>query len=456
MRKSALFLFGLVVTALVALGLVVLSSASQANALRLGHGDNLFFMKRQFIYLGAGILVLVGTALFDYRWWREKWFLSALFYLATFVLLLLVFRYKAVNGSQRWIDLGLIRLQPSEFAKLATVVSLAVWLDRAGWRVELFRRGAMLSALIIAGMAVPVLREPDFGSVVVIAAVGFMLMFVAGVRLLHIAPFLAGGIAVVAYKVVTNANRMARIAAFFGITVGGVKPEDLDSADCIVTTNRTQKVVTIDEVSYKGLVTTVDVKDSGGLLASIVTTDVRLPDGAHRTTVVTNYAESVEDPAAKRADYQANQALVAIHNGGIAGVGLGESMQKQLYLPEAHTDFVFAIGAEELGLGFSVGVVMLFLAFFALAVYIARQASDRLGKFIVFGMAFLVFFQAMFNLGVVCKALPTKGMALPFFSYGGTNLLSTFFAVGTILSVGIHSYRDRKRRIPSKVLINHG
>ncbi len=456
MRKSALFLFGLVVTALVALGLVVLASASEANAMRLHHGDNLFFLKRQFLYLAVGIFIAVIAALLDYRWWREKWVLTVLFYAVTFVLLLLVFRYRAVNGSQRWIDLGLVRLQPSEFAKLATVLSLAVWLDRAGWRVELFKRGALVTAVIIGGLAMPVLFEPDFGSVVVIAAVGFLLMFIAGVRLLHIAPFFFGGVAVVAYKVITNANRMARIAAFFGVTVGGVKPADLDSAACIVTTNQVQKVVKVDKVSYKGLVTTVDVRDSSGPLASIVTTDVRLADGSHHTTVVTNLAESVEDPAAKRADYQAAQALIAIHNGGIAGVGLGESMQKQLYLPEAHTDFVFAIGAEELGLGFSLVAIFLFLSFFALSVYIARMASDRLGKFIVSGMAFLVFFQAMFNIGVVCKALPTKGMALPFFSYGGTNLLSAFFAVGMILSVGIHSYRDRKRRIPSKVLTHHG
>ena len=90
---------------------------------------------------------------------------------------------------------------------------------------------------------------------------------------------------------------------------------------------------------------------------------------------------------------------------------------------------------------------MLFAAFFALSVYIACKATDRLGRNIALGMAFLVFFQAVFNLGVVCNALPTKGMALPFFSYGGTNMLCSFFAVGTILSVGVHSLRDRKREM---------
>ena len=151
------------------------------------------------------------------------------------------------------------------------------------------------------------------------------------------------------------------------------------------------------------------------------------------------------------AQFQAHMALVAFKNGGIGGVGLGESIQKQYYLPECHTDFIFAVGAEELGLFFSIGVILLFTAFFALSIYIARNASDRFGRFLVIGMSFIIFFQAMFNLGVVCEALPTKGMALPFFSYGGTNMLCAFFAVGTILSVGIHSYRDRKRVLTRSV-----
>jgi len=380
-RKSALFSFGLVVAALVALGLVILSSASEANAMRL-HGDAYHFMKRQFLYLGVGIGLAVFAAWFDYRNWREHWSLTALFCIIVFLLLWAVFGFRPVNGSHRWIMLGPLRLQPSEFAKIAIVILLSVWLDMAGWRVELFRRGAFWPAVFIGVMAFPVLLEPDFGSVMVVSLSGMLVMFVAGVRILHLAPFALAGVAVVAWKVFNNANRMARLAAFFGITLGAGS---------------------------------------------------------------TDGNEIALDVAAKRADYQVTQALIAIKNGGIWGVGLNQSMQKHYYLPEAHTDFIFAIGAEELGLPFSIATILLFVLFFALSVYIAAKASDRLGRFLVIGMSFIIFFQAMFNIGVVCKALPTKGMALPFFSYGGTNLMSAFFAVGTILSVGIHSYRDTKR-----------
>ena len=384
MRKSALFLFGLVVTMIVALGLIILSSASEANGIRL-HNDAYFFMKRQFAYLGVGVLLAVCVAAVDYRKWRDHEVLAWLFYVVVIGLLLAVFEFKAINGSHRWISLGPIRLQPSEFAKLATVILLSVWMDKAGWRVELFMRGAFWPAAFIGIIALPILVEPDFGSVMVVGAVGFTVMLVAGTRILHMVPFALAGVAVVAVKVITNANRMARLAAFFG---------------------------------------------------------VKLDVGAE-----------VVDAAAERAAYQAHQALVAIGNGGIWGVGLNQSMQKHYYLPEAHTDFIFAIGAEEWGLFFSAGVMLLFVLFFILAVYIATKASDRFGRFLVMGMTFIIFFQAMFNIGVVCEALPTKGMALPFFSYGGTNMMSAFFAVGTILSVGIHSYRDRKREFVSKVLM---
>lgn len=376
MRKSALYLFVLVVTAIVALGLIVLSSASEANAMRL-YGDAYYFIKRQSMYLGVGVVLATCIALFDYRRWRDYQWLAYGFAIIIFLSLWCVFGFKPINGSYRWINLGPIRLQPSEFAKIATVIMLSVWLDRVSWKVETFKRGALIPFLMLGVMIAPVISEPDFGSTVVIAMVGVLVMFISGVRIKHMLPFFSlGGIGVV-IKVMSNANRMARIAAWLGMKI--------------------------------------------------------------------NIGAEVADEAAKRATYQSYNALVAIKNGGIWGVGLNQSMQKHYYLPEAHTDFIFAVGAEELGLIFSIGVVLLFLMFFVLSVYIARKAQDRFGRYLVMGMMFLIFAQAMANIGVVCEAFPTKGLALPFFSYGGTNMMSAFFAVGTILSVGIHSYREAHR-----------
>ena len=365
MRKSALYLFGLVVTGRVTLGLVVLSSASDANAMRL-HGDIYYFIKRQFAFLLAGVVVAIVVSLFDYRKWRDYEILTWLFFVVVLVMLWAVFGFREINGSRRWIIMGPLRVQPSEFAKILTVIFISVWLDKASSKVERFVRGALLPSLIIGFIALPVIREPDYGSTMVIGSVGFLLMFVGGTRILHMLPFIVLGAGAVAFKVLTNANRVARL-----------------------------------------------------------------------------FDESKQ--------YQVRMALAAIGNSDIWGVGLGESMQKHLYLPEAHTDFVFAVGAEELGIVFSITTVLLFVAFFAISVYIARKAQDRFGRYLVIGMAFIIFFQAMFNLGVVSGGLPTKGMALPFFSYGGTNMMSAFFAVGTILSVGIHSYREKKHALMRKV-----
>jgi len=391
-RKSALFAFGLVVTIIVALGLVVLSSASEANAIRISLRlarianptatpvpNPYYFMERQFAYLIIGIVVATVTAAFDYRKWRDCPWLTFLAYAAVVAGLAAVFFYKDINGSHRWFKLGPVLVQPSEFAKIATVFVTAVLLDRASWRVEEFKSGLLWPSLFVAGLAGLVLAEPDFGSVMVIGGAGILVMFVAGVRIRHMLPFFLAGLALVGFLVFHNENRMARIKAFLNTQ-----------------TEEKGKVVVLDE-------------------------------------------------ATKRATHQVKHSLIAIRNGGVWGVGLGESMQKQYYLPEAHTDFIFAIGAEELGLPFTIGVIALFHTFFALCVYIALKATDRFGRFLVIGMGFIIFFQAMFNLGVVSGALPTKGMALPFFSYGGSNMVCAFISVGTILSVGIRSWMEYER-----------
>lgn len=368
MRKSALLALGLVVTCLVALGLVVLSSAGVPNAERLYHNPYHFII-RQAGFVVCGLMVAILMASFDYRNWRDHKELTYAFIGLVFVLLCAVFLFHGTKGSQRWIPIGPIKFQPSEFAKLGVVILMAYWMDSIGWKVELFKQGLFIPVCFLILIVAPVVLEPDYGSSAVILTAGFLVMFIAGVRWKHILPPILGAVALIGIIVAFNPNRMARLLSFMGETTAEGK------------------------------------------------------------------------------GYQAYNSLVAIANGGIWGVGLTQSMQKQYYLPEAHTDFILAVGAEELGLIFSISVLALFIAFFALSVYVARKASDRFGRFLVIGMAYIIFAQAMANIGVVCKAFPTKGVALPFFSYGGTNMISAFFAVGTIFSVGLHTSSDRKRKV---------
>ena len=282
---------------------------------------------------------------------------------------------------------GPVRIQPSEFAKIAVVIAMSVFLDKVGWRIELFWKGAVKALAIVAlpmGLAVV---EPDFGSTMVLGLTGGVLMVIAGMRVRHIGVVIGAGLSGIGPLLLSNANRMRRISAW-------------------------------------------------------------LPDWmTERLSVwcpwLGDLTVSTED--AQEANYQLDQALIAIRNGGETGVGFGNSMQKQMYLPENHTDFIFAIGAEEWGIGFSILLLVLFVTVFVCGIVISVRSCDRLGKFIAFGVSFLIFFQAMFNMGVVTGLLPTKGLALPFISYGGTNLMSAFISIGMLINVSRQSDLQRQR-----------
>ena len=184
MRKSALVAFALVVAVLVALGLIVLLSASGARSIDV-HKNAYHFFNRQVVYIGVGIVVAAVAAIVDYRKWREIPGAAWIFYGVVLVLMVLVlpqFIGHKVNGSYRWIPLGPVNLQPSELAKLATVVIVAVWMDRLGLGVEKFLKGTIVPYALIGAYAVLAQREPDYGSMMVIGFAGALVMFVAGAR----------------------------------------------------------------------------------------------------------------------------------------------------------------------------------------------------------------------------------------------------------------------------------
>ncbi len=144
--------------------------------------------------------------------------------------------------------------------------------------------------------------------------------------------------------------------------------------------------------------------------------------------------------------YQVAQSLIAIGNGGWFGRGLGKSLQKLMFLPEQHTDFIFSIIAEELGILGVMLVVGLFIALTVQGFKIAMKCEDPLGKYLVFGITFMISAQALFNMGVATAMLPVKGLTLPFVSFGGASLLLTYAAVGIVLNVSANSNRERMKK----------
>jgi cell division protein FtsW len=354
-RKSAYILF-LAVLALLVIGIVMLFSTS-AYA-RDSHGDVYFFIKRQAIWIGIGLVGCIFAALVNYQFWQKTWWLWFTLALVALALCYIPHIGMRINGSRRWVGYGPITFQPSELAKIATIIFLAAWFARSEKRDGNALLGFIIPLAIISVPAALVLGEVDLGTTALIGTTAFVVMFIAGIN-----PLLLGGVAIAGLGgllvVATQiSERMGRLSAF-------LHPQ-----------------------TYK---------DDAGL--------------------------------------QQMQALIAWGSGGMDGLGLGNGRQKMLYLPYAHTDFIFPIVGEELGLRFSLLVVFLFIVIIVCGIMIALHARDRFGLLLGCGIVSLLALQAAVNIGVTTSLLPNKGLPLPFISYGGSNLAACLFGIGILVNI---------------------
>lgn len=378
MWKTTTALIGIVLL-LVTLGIVMLASASPAQ------GESLLgspYLSRQLAALAVGLVAAFVVARIDYRHWRVMAVPIAIVTAVMLVMVLTPGVGKMVKGSQRWLSLGpLGTVQPSEFAKFALILVLAWWMSRVQRKAHDFWQGLIVPVVLLGMLAGLVFAEPDFGTTMLMGAVGMIIMFAGGSRLSYLAVAGAIGFSGIGVAILQDAERMRRIIAF-------LNPEQ--------------------------------------------------------------YAQ---DEA-----FQLLNAIYAFVIGGSMGVGLGGSLQKRHYLPEAHTDFIFAIGGEEMGLVLSLGVALLFLAFFACGVRISFRAHDSFGRLVAFGITCMITLQAAINIGVVTGCLPTKGLPLPFVSFGGTSLVMTLVMVGVLVNIalqaggerddgGLGVIRDKARRV---------
>jgi cell division protein FtsW len=354
-RKSAYILF-LAVLALLVIGIVMLFSTS-AYA-RDSHGDVYFFIKRQAIWIGIGLVACIFAALMNYQFWQKTWWLWFAMALAALALCYIPHIGMRINGSRRWVGYGPITFQPSEFAKIATIIFLAAWFARREKPDGNMFSEFIIPLAIISVPAALVLGEVDLGTTALIGTTAFVVMFIAGTNPLWLGGLAVaglGGLLIVATQI---SERMGRLSAF-------LHPQNY--------------------------------KDDAGL--------------------------------------QQMQALIAWGSGGMDGLGLGNGRQKMLYLPYAHTDFIFPIIGEELGLRFSLLVVFLFVVIIVCGIMIALHARDRFGLLLGCGIVSLLALQAAVNIGVTTSLLPNKGLPLPFISYGGSNLAACMFAIGVLVNI---------------------
>jgi cell division protein FtsW len=342
------------------LGLVMVTSASIPVA-DSQLGDPFYYGKRQFLRLLLGGLLVWAAYRIPTRIWHNNGMLLMLCAILLLAFILIPGVGRTVNGSTRWLDLGLFTIQVSELAKLFLIIYLSGYLVRRSGEVQTGVMGFIKPMIILALASGLLLMEPDFGAAAVLLATGLGMMFLGGVRFGHFLVFVTGTLTMMVMMALVSPYRMARITAF------------------------------LDPWS--------DPFNSG---------------------------------------FQLTQSLIAIGSGGLFGVGLGGSIQKLFYLPEAHTDFLFAVYAEELGLVGAVFLIAVYGWFVLRCFSIGRSALNQglaFGAYLVYGVGLLVAIQALVNIGVNMGALPTKGLTLPFMSYGGNSILIMSFAVGMVLRV---------------------
>jgi cell division protein FtsW len=354
-RKSAYILF-LAVLGLLVIGIVMLFSTSAFA--RDSHGDVYFFIKRQAIWFGVGLVVCIFAALTDYHLWQRTWWLWFAVALVVLALCYVPHIGMRLNGSRRWIGWGPITVQPSELAKVAVIFFLAAWFSRYEKTDRKLLLGFILPLAIISLPAALVLGEVDLGTTALIGTTAFVVMFIAGASPLWLGAVSLTGLGALLIVATQISERMGRLSAF-------LHPQHF--------------------------------KEDAGL--------------------------------------QQMQALIAWGSGGMEGLGLGNGRQKMLYLPYAHTDFIFPIVGEELGLRFSLLVVFLFVVIVVCGTMIALHAKDRFGLLLGCGVVSLLALQAAVNIGVTTSLLPNKGLPLPFISYGGSNLVACMFGVGLLLNI---------------------
>ena len=346
--------------ALLGIGLVAIASASVDYA-EVTYGNMWHHSRRHLLYLLlAALVAAIAYRLPVVFWYRSAW-LWLLLAILLLILVLIPGVGRTANASQRWLALGALSLQPSELAKAATIVFLSAYLRRQGKALRESWPGVLRPLLVLAVVAVLLLAEPDFGAAVILLGTAFGMLFLAGMRLAHLALL---------------------------------------------------------------------------LLSSAVLGTLLIVDEPYRLARLTTYLDPWADPY--RGGFQLIQSLIAFGRGEWFGVGLGNSVQKLLYLTQAHTDFIFSIWAEETGVVGALTLIALFLALVLRIFQIARRAAaagDVFAAQLCYGVALLFSGQAFINMGASSGLLPTKGLTLPLVSYGGTSLVSACALLGIVLRV---------------------
>ena len=339
------------------IGIVMVSSSSIAVGDRY-FNDPYWFIRRQIVWWVISFIVFIILSKINYRFYSKISIFFVLISIGLLALVLIPGLSSPVGGSRRWLNLFFFSIQPSEIAKIALIVFVCDSLNKKYKENSVFKNIIWPSFVVLLVITLLIFLEPDFGTVVIIWIVIFLIFFIGNVRFPHMISLGLAGIAVLVAYMFMEDYRRERIFAFFNKTA-----------------------------------------DTGGV------------------------------------NFQVNQSLIALGSGNIIGLGLGNSIQKYSYLPEAHTDFIFAILGEEFGMVGTLVVIALFLLLAFIGIRICLKTEDYFGRTLAGAITGLIIAQSVLNIAVVIGLIPVTGLTLPFISSGGSSLLVNMACAGILLNI---------------------
>jgi cell division protein FtsW len=336
-------------------GLIFVFESSSIRALS-ETGDSFYYLKLQIRWILLGIGAMITFSLFPYK----KWYYLSFPFMAVIIFLLVLVLIPSigntVNGARRWIDLGFFSIQPTEFAKLGTILYLSSWFSTKE------KKKFLPFITLISGMMLLILLQPDMGTAIIIFLLSVTLYYLAG-RDLH-------------YLFILLPTALV-----------------------------------------------------GGLLLILV--------APYRMRRFTAFLDPHSDPMG--IGYHINQVMISLSNGGLFGSGFGASRQKYLFLPEAHTDSIFAIYGEEFGFIGGLFLIVVYLYFLYKLYHVYQGTSDTFGKLLAGGIFAFFGFQIITNLAGMTALMPMTGVPLPFISYGGSHILISFMLLGIAANIAKHA-----------------
>lgn len=347
-------------------------SSSSSFALSSKHHDAMYFTKKQFIWAALGTFVMFVAMNIHYT--KYKKLFVPMFMVTIVLLILVVIIGRASNGATSWFNLGKLGIQPTELAKISTILYLAALIVKKGERFRDFRTGYIPVMLIVGFVAGLIMMQPDLGSCLILVATCALIIYAGGASVKHM--FGSAALLILGISIILGANALIKSMVHSG-----------DSA----------------------------------------------AESSYRMDRITAFLDPEAD--AEGIGYNLIQSLTAIGEGGVTGSGFGNSIQKLGFLRNSHTDFIFSVIGEEFGFIGTALFLLVYIYFIWRGILVALRCPDPYGTLVGIGIMGLIAIQAFINIGGVSQTIPLTGVTLPFISYGGSSLLVMMLCMGIMLSI---------------------